>query len=163
MKRDNTLIATVGLPRAGKTTWIEDIHERHGWPVLEVDAFRHAIHGTHFSKPAEPIVWSHVRIAVRAIFGGHHDVAILDSTMITQDRRRKFEDENFDVAFKEFHTSVEKCIARAEETDQEYLIPVIRRMDKARDPLGVDDLHFEDWYELYQNHEKSFEERAGSM
>lgn len=163
MKRDNTLIATVGLPRAGKSTWINEIHDKHGWPVVEVDAFRHAIHGTHYNKQAEPLVWNHVRISVRALFGGHHDVVVLDGTMITEKRRKEFEDENFDVAFKEFHTSPKTCIERAEMTDQEYLIPVIKRLEKVRDPLGVDDLHFEDWYELHHNRQDSYQERADSL
>lgn len=160
MTNSKTLIATVGLPRAGKSTWIDKIHDRHGWPVVEVDAFRHAIHGTHYNKQAEPLVWNHVRISIRALFGGHHDVVILDSTMITEERRSEFSDESFDVAFKEFHTSVDTCVERAEMTDQEYLIPVIKRMDKVRDPLGVDELHFEDWYELYTNPKESYEQKA---
>jgi hypothetical protein len=140
------------------------MHDRHGWPVAEVDAFRYAVHGTHFNKQAEPLVWNHVRIGVRALFRGHHDVVVLDSTMISEDRRREFEEENFQVAFKEFHTSVETCIDRAEMSDQEYLIPVIKRMDKVRDPLGVDDLHFEDWYELhYENAGEPYKEKAESL
>lgn len=163
MTKEDTLIATVGLPRAGKSTWIEKMHEKHGWPVVEVDAFRHAIHGTHYNKQAEPLVWDHVRISVRALFGGHHDVVVLDSTMVTEKRRSEFEGENFSTVFKEFHTTPETCIERAESTDQEYLIPVIKRLEKVRDPLGVDDLHFEDWYELHKNHQDSYQERADSL
>ena len=163
MIKEDTLIATVGLPRAGKTTWIEKMHDKHGWPVIEVDAFRYAIHGSHYNKQAEPMVWNHVRIATRALFGGHHDVVVLDGTMITEERRSEFSDESFQVAFKEFHTTPETCIERAEMTDQEYLVPVIKRMEKIRDPLGVDDLHFEDWYELYRNHQDSYEEKAENL
>lgn len=163
MTKENTLVATVGLPRAGKSTWINGIHDEHGWPVVEVDAFRHAIHGTHYNKNAEPLVWNHVRVSIRALFGGHHDVVVLDSTMITEERRTEFEDENFNVVFKEFHTTTETCIERAEATDQEYLVPVIKRMSEVRDPLGVDDLHFEDWHELHQNHQNSYQERANSL
>ena len=163
MIEENTLIATVGLPRAGKSTWIEKMHDAHGWPVAEVDAFRYALHGTHYNKQAEPLVWNHVRIAVRALFRGHHDVVMLDSTMITEETRNKFADENFQVVFKEFHTDKETCIERAEITDQDYLVPVIERMSKVRDPLGVHDEHFEDWYELYQNAESAYQEKADSL
>jgi len=145
MTEEDTLVATVGLPRAGKIT------EEHGWPVVEVDGFRYAIHGSHYNKQAEPLVWKHVRIAVRALFHDHHDVVILDSMMAAEERRNMFKGENFQTVFKEFHTSPEVCIERAKDSNQEYLIPVIERVSKVRDPLGVDDMHFEDWYELMKN------------
>lgn len=158
MESQDTLIPTVGLPRAGKSTWITKMHQRHGWPVVEVDAVRDAIHGTHYNKQAEPLVWSHVRVMLRSLFRGHHDVVMLDSTMITEERRSMFVGENFRVAFKEFTTTPETCIERAEMTDQEYLVPVINRMDANRDPIGVDALHFEDWYEIYDNPESDYQE-----
>lgn len=151
MTEEDTLVATVGLPRAGKSTWIDEMVEKHGWPVVEVDGFRYAIHGSHYNKQAEPLVWKHVRVAVRALFHDHHDVVILDSTMATEERRNMFKNENFQTVFKEFHTPSKICIERAKDCGQQYLIPVIKRVSKVRDPMGVDDMHFEDWYELMEN------------
>lgn len=156
MTEEDTLVATVGLPRAGKSTWISKMVERHGWPVVEVDGFRYAIHGSHYNKQAEPLVWSHVKVAVRALFHEHHDVVILDSMMATEERRSLFSDENFQTVFKEFHTPPEVCIERAEECGQDFLVPVIKRIDKVMDPMGVDDMHFEDWYELMQDRYQDF-------
>lgn len=158
MTEEDTLIATVGLPRAGKSTWIREMTDKHNWPVVEVDGFRYAIHGSHYNKQAEPLVWNYVRTCVRALFHEHHDVVILDSTMITEERRSLFDDENFQTVFKEFHTPADVCIDRAKDCGQEFLIPVIKRLDKASDPMGVDDMHFEDWYELMQNRYEGYEQ-----
>jgi len=144
-----TLVCTVGLPRAGKSTWINKYRTRHGWPIVEPDAIRRAVHGAAFNKRAEPTVWSTARIMVRSLFEAGHEVVVFDSTMINKDRRDIFKYEDFEVCFKEFHTPKEVCIERAHETDQDYLVPVIERMAKNRDPIEVGALHFEDWYELH--------------
>jgi predicted kinase len=142
----STLICTVGLPRAGKSTWMKPLRKAHGWPVVEPDAIRRAIHGTPFNSKAEPLVWSTARIMVRSLFEAGHDVVLFDSTMVTAKRRSMFAYEDFTVCWKEFYTDVATCIERAKETGQEYLVPVIQRMSDNRDPLCDEDLLFEDWY-----------------
>ncbi len=125
---NKTLIATVGLPRSGKTTWAT----AQSAPVVNPDSIRLALHGQRFITLAEPFVWAIAAVMVRALFLSGHDVVILDATNTTQKRRDAWRSEDWDIMFKLFPTPKEECIRRA--GDDTEIIPIIERMDAQREP-----------------------------
>lgn len=79
----NVLILTVGLPQSGKSTWAR----QQGFPIVNPDAIRLAIHGMPFVREAEPLVWVLARYMVSALFLAGHTTVILDATNTTRKRR----------------------------------------------------------------------------
>jgi len=120
----NTLILTVGLPRSGKSRWAM----RQGFPVVNPDSIRLALHGQAFLASAEPIVWATAHLMVAALFIAGHKTVILDATNLTDHRRGEWRSKNWDLRCEVFRTSKDLCIERARENSQEYLLPVIERM-----------------------------------
>lgn len=120
------LILTVGLPRSGKSTWAMGT----GRPVVSCDAIRQALGVYPFVPAAEPMVWNMAKYMVRALFNAGHDIVILDTTAITEKRRSEWISRDWRRSYKIFDTSAEVCKERAIATNQEYLVPIIERMDK---------------------------------
>ncbi len=121
----NTLILTVGLPRSGKSTWAR----RQGYPVVNPDSIRLAIHGQAFVKEAEVLVWPIVEIMVRSLFISGHKTVILDATNLSQDYRKPWtRSDLWECDYKVFQTSIYECIRRAKVDGREDLIPVIEWM-----------------------------------
>jgi predicted kinase len=122
----------VGLPRSGKST----LAKKLGFPVVEPDAIRFVIHGTPWRPNVEQLIWSHARIMVEALFHAGHDDVILDAANHTASRRKNWESDQWVVQYHYVETDAATCIDRAKKTNQEYLIPVIERMDRDFEPLG---------------------------
>src|SRR5690606_41614342 len=80
-----TLIATVGLPYAGKTSWAM----LQGHPIVCPDAIRLALHGERYLPAAERMVWVLAHYMVRALFEAGHHTVILDATNTTEERREE--------------------------------------------------------------------------
>ena len=114
----------VGLPRSGKSTVAKSL----GYPIVEVDAIRQAIHGTMWKDEVEPLVWGFANTMVRTLFLTGYDDVILDATNHTKERRQIWESPDWVVKYVLVDTDMETCVKRARQTDQEYLIPVIKRM-----------------------------------
>jgi predicted kinase len=127
-----TLHLMVGLPRSGKSTFAQKL----GYPRVEPDAIRNALHGTPWRPNAEPIVWGVAHIMVDALFAAGHDNVILDATNHTLQRRAEWESNDYVIKYHEVKTSVSECIQRAHATNQQYLIPIIERMAKQYVPVG---------------------------
>lgn len=127
MDPKQTLILTVGLPRAGKSTWAR----QSGFPIVNPDAIRLALHGQAFFGPAEPFVWAMARLQVRSLFLAGHPVVVLDATNTTPKRREEWLDHGWEIRFKTFDTPVEVCLERARCGGREDLVPVIQRMAEA--------------------------------
>lgn len=130
------LIITVGLPRSGKSTWAKS----QGFPIVCPDSIRLALHGEAFNPLAEQFVWAIAKAMVRALFISGHDTVILDSTALTKYRRKEWKSKKWIREYKEFDTSKEECIKRAKDTDQEYLIPVIEKMNKDREKISQNEI-----------------------
>lgn len=128
------LVMTIGLPRSGKSTWAR----KQGYPVVNRDSVRLALHGNRFIKDAEEMVAAITKYMVKALFLAGHDVVILDECNIIHKRRDAWLSEDWEVRYKEFNTPKEVCIARAIETGQEDLLPVIAGMALSYDfvPVG---------------------------
>jgi predicted kinase len=134
----NTLIMTVGLPRAGKSTWARKYSEENGIPLVEPDAIRLALYNQPFIREMEPLVWHYTLIMVKSLFFAGHKKVILDNTGVTESIRRKwcFQDD-WEVRFKVFDTPKEECIKRAIKGNKQYLVPVIENMATMFEPLSV--------------------------
>ena len=119
------LIATVGLPRSGKTTWARS----QSYPVVCPDAIRLALHGQRFQALAEPFVWASAKLMVRALFGAGHKIVILDATNTTKKRREEWVSANeWGLFLKHINTPVEVCRTRAALENDAEILPVIDRM-----------------------------------
>lgn len=133
----NTLIMMVGLPRSGKSTYC---HNRRSVPIVSPDCIRKAIHGQRYVKELEPEVWKTAHLMVVALFEAGHDRVFLDCCNVAITSRDDWADERWVREFVQFHTSKETCIRRAEENDQDYLIPVIEKMDATYTPISDDEI-----------------------
>lgn len=136
-----TLIVTVGLPRSGKTTWAR----KRGYPIVNPDSIRLAMHSQRFAERAEPLVWAVAVYMVRALFLAGHDTVIVDGCHVTGKRRDFWrvhfqEDPGMEcnVTFEYFWTDKETCIARAREIADEEIIPIIERMASTQDFMETD-------------------------
>ena len=141
--KDNSkiLIATVGLPLSGKTTWAKS----QAWPIVCPDAVRLALHGERFIGRAEPFVWATVRVMVRALFLAGHKIVILDVCNTTRQRRDEWRSKEWDTFFKVVDTSAEICKMRAIQEKDDKILPVIERMVDQHEPLEDDE---QQWSEV---------------
>lgn len=126
----NTLIATIGLPRSGKTTWARE----QGHPIVCPDKIR--------LVADVGLVWTHTWVMVRALFLAGHEKVILDACNTDVTDRDECEAQGMTnerarwiVQFHEITTSKEVCIARAERDQDTEIIPAIVRM--AQDLQGI--------------------------
>jgi predicted kinase len=88
MNRPN-FILMVGLPRSGKSTWIQE-HSQNAI-VVSNDWIREEILGTHYSKNANAIIWTIADAALRIILGQGKD-AIYDGVNLTKETRKFYID-----------------------------------------------------------------------
>ena len=132
----NILLVTVGLPRSGKSTWAMET----GYPVVNPDSIRLALHGQRFEELAEPFVWAIAMVMVRALFLAGHKTVVVDATNTTRKRRDLWRggDRWFE-KFVFFSTDVDECTRRA--GSDEVIIPVIERMAEQFESFGVDEIH----------------------
>lgn len=122
-----TLLCTIGLPRSGKTTWSRTT----GYPIVNPDSIRYALHGERFNALMEPYMWAMAKTMVRALFLAGHSFVVLDATNGTKARRQEWMNADWQTHFVYFNTSVEECIVRATVENDTYIIPVILRMAAA--------------------------------
>ena len=124
------LHVTVGLPRSGKSTWARTT----GWPIVNPDSVRLAIHGQRFYGPAEPFVWAVTYAMVEALrLAGHRNI-VVDATNVSAKRRKEWEDRYAGaIEWKVVPTSPAECIRRAMAEGDKDIIPVIERMAKEWD------------------------------
>lgn len=134
------LICTVGLPRAGKSTWSRE--QMGTTPVVNPDSIRLAIHGQAFILEAEPFVWATAKAMVKSLFIAGHTTVILDATCITRAERDQWKSLEWQTEFKVFDASAMVCEERAGASGRPDLVPVIARMAMRQEPLGDDEKVF---------------------
>jgi predicted kinase len=124
-----TLILTIGLPRSGKSTWAK----KTGFPIVNRDAIRLALHGQPFILEAEPMVTAIEDYMVKSLFLAGNKVVIVDATHMKRKYIERWIKEDWETKVKIFDTPKEECIQRAYRTDKSYLIPIIEKMTEERD------------------------------
>lgn len=133
------LIATVGLPQSGKSTWART----QAYPIVCPDEIRTALHGHRFAAEAEPFVWAIAKVMVRALFGAGHQFVILDACNTTRKRRDEWKSPEWALRFRSSFESVDVCIERALAVGDEELVPIIGRMAEQFEPCGDDEVAFQ--------------------
>ena len=125
-KIDNILIVMVGLPRSGKSTWAR----KQGYPIVNRDSVRLALHGGRFIQEAEDMVSSIVKIMVKSMFLAGHNIVILDECNVNERSRGLWNcnDNLWRVKYKYIDTTKEECLRRAALTNDTEIVPVINRM-----------------------------------
>ena len=151
---ENILIATVGLPRSGKSTWARSYSQKHGIPIVNPDSVRLAIHGQAFILSAEQFVWATVNAMIRALFLAGHDKVILDATNINRKRRDTLKFNGCDTVFHVIDTEPGVCIQRAE--NDGIMIGVINKMLSEWEPLGEDEEKFVPLEHPEEEHDLSY-------
>lgn len=120
-----TLIVTVGLPQAGKSTW----SRAQGYPMVNPDSIRLAIHGKPWDPIHEPLVWQTAEFMVKSLFIAGHDTVILDATNLHPSSRRVWEENPmWEIRYRVFNVPKETCIKRAIDRGRSDLVEVIERM-----------------------------------
>lgn len=138
---DKILIATVGLPRSGKTTWALAFSRSNSVPIVCPDAVRYAIHGQRFASVAERYVWATVHAMIRGLFLAGHSHVILDATNVSRKRRDDLKSPDWLTVFHHIDTAPEVCRLRA--ANDAEILPVIDRMESEFQPLEEDEPRFE--------------------
>ncbi len=131
VKEMKELILTVGLPRSGKTTWALE----QGYPIVNPDGIRLAIHGKQFVALAEPLVWVIAKYMVRALFNAGHDVVILDATNTTSKRRDAWDSNHWQTNIHVIPTPKSICLERTLNPD---LFSIIEKMAEDWDVDGYE-------------------------
>jgi len=138
------LYMTVGLPRSGKTTY----SQQTGFPIVNPDSIRFALHGQRFIGESEPMVWAIARYMVISLFGAGHDAVVLDATNTTVKRRDEWVDKRWRRIFVPIDTDKAVCISRAESLNDTYIIPIIEKMSDQFEQVTCSEVR--DWENLKQ-------------
>ena len=143
------LICLVGLPRAGKSTYAAHMREK-GYPVVNPDSIRLAIHGQRFVAEAEELVWATAKIMVRSLFLAGHRAVVLDATNINRESRCQWLNKMWSRRFVHIGTPPSVCVERAIEGGYPDLVPVIEKMAVIQEPPTEEEGPVEviDWKEL---------------
>lgn len=137
------LLLTVGLPRSGKSTAARS----WGYPIVNPDSIRVALHGQPFVGEAEPFVWAIAKCMVRALFLAGHTRVVLDATNTTRQRRADWKSRSWNRLFIQFgdRHMRDECITRARAMDATPeriagLVAAIERMAEQWEDVADDEL-----------------------
>lgn len=122
---ENLLIVTVGLPKAGKTTWALST----GHPIVNLSAIRKSLYNQRFIIEMEPWIWNLSRLMVKSLFEAGHKTVILDGTAILEKQREPWRNLDYcKTHFKLFDADMNTCINRAKDQGDIEIIPIIESM-----------------------------------
>lgn len=120
------LILMVGLPRSGKSTFAKYA----GCPIVSRDAIRMTLGCYPFCRDREGEVTQMENFMVDTLFNAGHDAIVIDACHVRKAQRERWKSDKWKRVFFVMHTDDVVCKQRARETGQDYLIPVITRMNK---------------------------------
>jgi predicted kinase len=132
----------MGLSRSGKSTIAKQLSQKKGWPIVNRDSIRLALHGQRYYAPAEPMVKATAHIMVQSLFNAGHNHVIVDETSIRVETRKYWGSNALTPwATKVLYvdTSAEVCLERARAMNDEQIIPVIEKMAADIEPLTDDE------------------------
>lgn len=130
------LIATVGLPRSGKSTILRDLSKRLNAPIVNRDCIRLALHGKPYEHLAEPFTRAIYKCMIHSLFLAGHEIVLADETHYSRMARNFVADGPWDTEFLVVPTNAAECVVRAQGTKQPWLILVIPEMAARYEPLG---------------------------
>ena len=132
-KDEPQLICMVGLPRAGKSTWVRDFYIPHGYAVVSPDTIRSVIHGKAFIQSMEHIIWGIVYAMADSLLKCGCKV-VIDATAINHSRRASWVERG--AVFHHVPTAPEICLSRAcAQSNACDIIPIIHGMVREFQPL----------------------------
>jgi predicted kinase len=144
------LTMMVGLPRSGKTTYV-NAHFKGSDPILCADQLRYLVYGQRFWGDGEELMWSIHKKVLTMLLEQGIDV-VIDETNTTEARRqpliklaRKY---GYSVRAIVISTPADVCIARAKAENDTVIIPVIERMEAQYEPIVDEDY---DWVVRWPN------------
>jgi predicted kinase len=125
----------VGLPRSGKTTWVELNNEFNfngkKQVIISADKLRYLIYNQRFWSDGEPMMWAVRKIMLKSLIEQGVDI-IVDETNTTKKARQEIiklaTKYGYHIKALVFDIDAEVCRQRAIESNQEDLIPIIDRM-----------------------------------
>lgn len=130
---DIKLLATMGLPRSGKSTICKEVYIPLGYTVVSPDDFRLTMFGQRYYAPGEPLLWATIYNVVDTLLLTGNKV-ILDATNLLEIRRTEWIRRGAQFVFVD--TPMKECLRRAALTDDDYIVPVIERMNTTREPIS---------------------------
>ncbi|MBM7624089.1 ATP-binding protein [Sporohalobacter salinus] len=132
MGQDKELYMTIGLPRSGKSTWIEKNAE--DGVVVSADSLRKKVYGQRFWEDGEGLLWWIRGIFLRELLEQGVKIYI-DETNVTKERRSKIiglaHEYGYEVIGIWIGTDKESCLNRCREISiEEYKLmkPAIEQM-----------------------------------
>lgn len=140
MNRNPELTMLIGLPRSGKTTYRSCRNNVEF--VISADEVRKAVYGARFWPPGENLMWAIRDLMLNYALNQPIDL-IIDETNLSRNRRikaiKKAHENGYFVHGLVFTTDADTCIQRAYKTEQEDLVPVIKRMDATKEMPSKDE------------------------
>lgn len=127
-EKQNWLTLVVGLPRSGKSTWVE--RHKDDAVVISSDWIREHVLGESYSyaESANAIVWAMMDCALRIVLGQGKD-AILDGTNLTKFTRQFYaqiaRECGAKVRIMWVNTSLEECLER-NESAKDHKLPSVK-------------------------------------
>lgn len=141
MLKDLTIQLMVGLPRSGKSTVVKHLVQTKGWPVVNRDSIRLAVHGKEFiAKTEDFISYLEIKMVESLYLAGHNNI-IIDSTNCTKAKRDRWKQFVGDgkVFYHVCDRSAGGCIRQAKSEGNERLVKTINEMAENYDFEGIVD------------------------
>lgn len=130
-----TLTVLIGLPRAGKTTFLKSF--KTDQVTISADNFRQLMYGHRFYANGEGMMWATRDICLKILMQQHVSI-IVDETNITVAHRAKLiklaKDNGYHTGAIWIDTDPVICAARADNTDQADLKAIIAEMHAKLQP-----------------------------
>lgn len=155
------LIITVGLPRSGKTTWIEANKDACNAVVVSNDWIRENILGTNYHKASNAIVWTIVDASIRILLSQGKNV-ILDGANHTKGVRKFFVDiaREYGAGVKMvlFKTPLKNCIYRNSKNSKLPEAVLIKMAEELEEPTSEECIYVE----TVRDSQRAYEEEIQS-
>jgi predicted kinase len=123
--KNPTLTLMGGIPRSGKSTWIEK-NKTSSDVIVSPDEIRKQIFGHKFFKPAEPFIWSFTDSFILLLAQQKKDI-ILDAVNMSYSIRNKYitlvKKYGYRTKFVWINTDLKECLKR-NKTSKDKKVPI---------------------------------------
>lgn len=141
--REKKIFITVGLPLSGKSTLRRVVMQKNpGIALICADQLRIQLYGSRFYSRGEELLWA-IRKHMLEVLMQNSNFIFIDETNTTIERRLPIlnlaKRYNYKAYCYFINTKVEKCIERAKSRSDEYIIPVIEKMNYKLERPDIDE------------------------